>query len=348
MSTIAKQLPSGKWRCRAYYINDNGEKKTASFTADKKRDAEFEAMAFMRNIALQTTPLNITVGKAIDSFIDNRSSILSPSTVGVYRSMRNFAYEQIVNIRLEVLTEEKIQACINSYAKDHSPGSVRNALALLSSAIKAKTKRIDMSNIMIPPMQKPKISIPTTQEVDIIIYAATGTRLYLPVLFGALLGMRRSEICAITWDAIDDSNQFITIDKALVRNEDNAYVLKNPKTASSRRVLKLPQVIADALPKRDRQIIELKPNQISKYFIDLVHQLGLPHCTFHSLRHYNASIMLQLNIPDKYAMERTGHSTSNMLKTVYQHTFSNEQLLIADKLDEFYSANLLNAKTSGE
>lgn len=32
------------------------------------------------------------------------------------------------------------------------------------------------------------------------------------------------------------------------------------------------------------------------------------------LRHYNASIMLALNVPDKYAMERMGYSTPATLK----------------------------------
>lgn len=43
------------------------------------------------------------------------------------------------------------------------------------------------------------------------------------------------------------------------------------------------------------------------------------------IRHYNASIMLALNIPDKYAMERMGYSTPATLKKVYQHTMRDKQ-----------------------
>ena len=348
MSTTAKQLPSGKWRCRAYYVDDAGIKRSASFTADKKNEAEYLARAYILGRHHKKNSGTITVGEAIDIFIDNRNSILSPSTITGYRRMRNFAFTQIIDLRLALLTTEKVQAYVNNYAKDHSPKSVRNALALLSAAISSKVEHINFPKILLPATKRSKIVIPTTKDLDIIIHATIGTNLHLPVLFGALLGMRRSEVAAITWDSIDESNQFISIDKAIVYNEHNEYVIKNPKTTSSQRVLRLPQAIVDALPARGEAIIVLNPDQISHRFVEVVHRLGLPHCTFHSLRHYNASIMLQLNIPDKYAMERTGHATSNMLKTVYQHTFSNEQLLIADRLDEFYATNLLNTKTSGE
>jgi integrase len=41
-------------------------------------------------------------------------------------------------------------------------------------------------------------------------------------------------------------------------------------------------------------------------FKRLLEKNGLPHMTFHDLRHMNASVMAMLRIPDKYAMERGG------------------------------------------
>ena len=35
--------------------------------------------------------------------------------------------------------------------------------------------------------------------------------------------------------------------------------------------------------------------------------------------------MLMAGVPNKYAMERMGHSTDGMLKNVYQHTFKSKQ-----------------------
>lgn len=101
-------------------------------------------------------------------------------------------------------------------------------------------------------------------------------------------------------------------------------------------------IVFNALPTQDKTLIILSPNQISDSFARLVKKTCDRSFSFHALRHYNASVMLQLNIPDKYAMERMGHSTNNMLKRVYQHTFEDETMRAADKLDDFFDGVLVS------
>ena len=67
---------------------------------------------------------------------------------------------------------------------------------------------------------------------------------------------------------------------------------------------------------------------------------GLPRYRFHDLRHVQASVMLALGVPDKYAMERMGHASTNMLKTVYQHTMKSKSEEVADIVDTFFSEKL--------
>ena len=59
--------------------------------------------------------------------------------------------------------------------------------------------------------------------------------------------------------------------------------------------------------------------------------------SFHDLRHMNASVMLALNVPDKYAMERGGWSTNHVMKSVYQHTFSAERKAVDDRIDDYFT-----------
>ena len=56
--------------------------------------------------------------------------------------------------------------------------------------------------------------------------------------------------------------------------------------------------------------------------------------------HTNASVMLALGVPDKYAMERMGHATNNMLKTVYQHTMRDKQDQVSDVVDDYFFKKL--------
>ena len=60
--------------------------------------------------------------------------------------------------------------------------------------------------------------------------------------------------------------------------------------------------------------------------------------TFHDLRHLNASVMLMLGVPDKYAIERGGWSTEYVLKNVYQQTFSSERQRIDNLIDDYFSS----------
>lgn len=46
--------------------------------------------------------------------------------------------------------------------------------------------------------------------------------------------------------------------------------------------------------------------------------------------------MLALGIPDKYAMERGGWSTTSTLKRVYQETFSEERQTVDKKIDSYF------------
>ena len=51
--------------------------------------------------------------------------------------------------------------------------------------------------------------------------------------------------------------------------------------------------------------------------------------------------MLALEVPDKYAMELMGHSTNNMLKTVYQHIFEDKQNQVAQEINSFFISRKL-------
>lgn len=59
---------------------------------------------------------------------------------------------------------------------------------------------------------------------------------YIPFHIGLNTGMRVSEVCALTWDAVDLYEGTITVDKILV-NVNKEWVFGTPKTASSYRTI---------------------------------------------------------------------------------------------------------------
>ena len=134
----------------------------------------------------------------------------------------------------------------------------------------------------------------------------------------------------------------LTIKQALVEGEEGP-VLKTTKTYSGNRRLKLPPYIKsllDKMPHNGEYVVKYTRNAMYNRLRRACDRLGIKHFRFHDLRHMNASVMLSLNVPDKYAMERMGHATNNMLKTVYQHTMSQKAKQVAEMVDTFFEENL--------
>ena len=167
------------------------------------------------------------------------------------------------------------------------------------------------------------------------------TEIEVPVLLSLWLGLRKSEICGLKWDCVNEKESTITIKKAMIVDKNNKYVLKKTtKTVSSARKLKVPIFIMDKIkqvPKIGEFVININNNVLYKKFKRILNKNKLPpEIRFHDLRHFNASVMLLLNIPDKYAMERNGWATNYTMKNVYQHTFSDERITVDNNVDNYF------------
>ena len=46
--------------------------------------------------------------------------------------------------------------------------------------------------------------------------------------------------------------------------------------------------------------------------------------------------MLSLGVPDKYAMQRMGHATPNMLKNVYQHLMDDKNEEVTEQINRYF------------
>lgn len=72
---------------------------------------------------------------------------------------------------------------------------------------------------------------------------------------------------------------------------------------------------------------------------------GIPHMTFHDLRHVSASVMTLLRIPDKYAQDRGGWKSDKIMKSRYMQTFSDEREEIDRRIDDYmYDCLFSNAE----
>lgn len=327
-----KKLPSGKW-----YIQIMVDKVRYSRAFDTKEDAIYWASGLKTKSTQDAkAPRRLTVGEAIDRYIDSKSSVLSPSTIAGYKRIRTNQLQGLMDIPLRSLTQDLVQREINKMAKDHSPKTVCNAHGLLTATVAAYMPDLTLRTTL-PQRRRAEVTVPSGEDLKAIMAAVHGKSVELPVLLAAWLGLRMSEIRGLTWDCIRDD--MVHIKQAKVDEG-----LKGTKTYSSTRTLPLPPQIKSLLDKKPHKgefIFPESRRAIASRFDYYTKKAGLPHYRFHDLRHINASVMLALGIPDKYAMRRMGHATNNMLKTVYQHTMQDEEIKTAEKIDKYF-ADLLN------
>lgn len=325
----AVKLPSGSW-----YVNVMVGGKRLSITAPTKRDAEKEAAAIKSGAKAAQFSQSLSVTQALDRYIDSKSAVLSPATIAGYRRIQKNLLEPIAGYPLSNLTQEQVQRWVNQLAKQgKKPKTVSNAHGLLSAVIGAYRPEMVLRTTL-PQKVKTEISIPTEAELSAIFDAAKGTKYELPIMLAVWLGLRASEIRGLKWEDID--GEYISVKRAIVQGEAGP-VEKGTKTFNGTRALHLPPYLAALIQAQDHSkehIVNLSGHAMYNGFERVCKKAGVPHFRFHDLRHMHASVMLAIGVPNKYAQERMGHATDNMLKTVYQHTIQEEQKKYSEEIDQ--------------
>ena len=339
----AKKLPSGRWRCQVYLGKDkNGKNIYKSVTADTRKEAEYLAAEIKKKKKEHNKPCNITLREAIDNYITSKENILSPSTIRGYRTIQRNRFQSLMSLKLDTIDNYRFQTAINSDAVKHSEKTLRNAVGLIKSAIGVYIPDVKY-NVSLPQKRKYEAVTLTVPQLQILMNAIRDDEAELSILLALWLGLRASEICGLRWSDYNKTARMLNIRSALVPDKDNNYVLKGTKTVESTRKIKLPLRISELLDNTPRDtdfIINVRPSTVRKRMQRICKQNGLPVIRLHDLRHANASVMLLLGIPQKYAMERGGWSSSQTMEKIYQHTFTDEKNAVDEKINSFFEGLL--------
>lgn len=322
-----EKLSSGNYRIRVY---NKITKKQKSFTAPTQK--EVKAMAYEYELSIgHNVKFDYTVHDVISKYIENRSEVLSPSTLSVYKKLLKTNYTDIQDYYISQLNSETVQRFVNRLSAEHSPKTVRNVYGLLISSIHAFYPEKNISVTM--PAKKPiERHIPTDKDIKDLLSCAKGD-LKKAILLASVGTLRRGEVCALKYE--DIQGNIIHVHADMVKTPNGGWVYKDvPKTSSSDRYIELPHEVIKELGNGEGFVIHIIPDSVTRGFEKLRAKFGL-QCRFHDLRHYAASIMHSLGVPDSYIMERGGWSSDITLKSVYRHSLSDKSKEFSNKTNDY-------------
>ena len=179
-------------------------------------------------------------------------------------------------------------------------------------------------------------------------------------------GMRRGELCGLTWQDIDFTHNLISITKASLYLPEYGVFDDSTKNKSSERVIQVPQEMTDLLKlyQKEQNITRLSmgdkwvnsgkifttqygapmhPDTLSDWFKKFIRKNNLPDIHLHSLRHTNATLLIASGTNIRTVAKRLGHSTPTTTGNIYAHAIKTADEIAAEKL-----ANIFNPTRKAE
>ena len=257
---------------------------------------------------------NPTLLERMREYVAENEERLSPSTVRSYNGMIRMIAERtprIANKRLSAITEQDVSDIVRPLRTLKTKRNYVNFIHACTGKSAGKLTGVSSK----------RVHVPTELEVKGLLQIFRNTELEVPIMLAAYGGLRRGEICALRMSDID--GDFVHVSRAVVRDPSGAWVTKDPKTASSVRSVLLPHFVIERIQVQG-YITHLLPSQVSNRFWKKQRNLGIPPYCFHSLRHFHASYLHYLNIPDAYIMQRGGWSTPSVMQSIYRHALEDK------------------------
>lgn len=311
-----EKLPSGSYRIRKMY---KGKMYSVIFEQKPTQKEAVQAMAAELG-KVQEKHKSMTFQYACEKYMESKRNVISPSTIRGYATIIRQIPDTFLQKNIYDITAIDVQKEINRMAKDHSPKTVRNHHGFISAVLGTFYPDLRLSTTL-PQKLKNEPYTPSQDDVKRILTAAKDTVYEIPLTL-ACYGMRKSEICALQPEDLE--GDIVHINKALVLDENRKWVVKTTKTTESTRDIIIPMELADKIRKQG-YVYKGHPDQIVKCLYRLEKELDIPHFSLHKLRHYFASEMSSLGIPEADILRMGGWGTDHVMKSVYRHSMMEKE-----------------------
>lgn len=321
-----------------------------------------------RSRGVHVAPSELTVQQAVDSWLLGQR--IRPKTMSAYVTSLRPIVDHLGNRKVQSITKDDLEQVVQALRAGKSPMGTWNAPTKLTKAAKkvrapwsatsinpmlARTRSIfdDLVNqgvvvrnvaALVKPLatdSEKKLQTLTAEQVTTLLNA-TDAHCYGIAWRLAVLGLRRGEILALRWDAIDFDAGTLAVTAARLATAGGATT-GAPKTRSSVRTLPMPDDLAAALRRVRKRQKEQKlalgskwidsgyvvvdelgvapyPDTLTAAWRKALAGAGLPHVRLHDARHSCATLMHLNGVPTVVIAAWLGHQDPGFTLRTYAHS----------------------------
>jgi integrase len=353
--------------------------------AGTKREAQVECARLLTELKAGTAvePSRMTVAAFLERWLEHIQAHVSPRSHERYAELcrKNLAplLGGLILTKLQpAQISQAYSKALTSGRRDGQGGlsarTVGHMHRVLHEALQQAVRWQLLARNPAAAVRPPKVERKQMHVLDAVataemIEAARPYSAFVPVLLGALCGLRRGEIAALRWRNVDlDAGQIAIV--ASVEQTKAGCREKETKSGRVRTVALSATVVEELRQHRlkqaegllrlgirrhdDHHVVTqadgapLQPNSIGHAFMMFLQATGLQRIRFHDLRHSHATQMLAAGVHPKIASERLGHAKVGTTLDLYSHVLPGMQADAAARVDVAIRAALeQHRKTKG-
>jgi integrase len=195
----------------------------------------------------------LTVAQLLDRWLESSKASTETRTFEErLRLVRNHLRPRVGGLKLAKVNALHVESLYADMARDDvGATTIRHAASVLGVAFShaCSLKLIPFNPVAAikkPKAPKRQMLFLTPEQVKILLDAAKGQPCHPLVVLALATGCRQGELLALAWEDVDLVKGTLTVRRSLAQT-DEGFVVKEPKTASSRRTITLPGLAVSVL-----------------------------------------------------------------------------------------------------
>lgn len=370
---------SGRWELR-WYSKEDDKYYTKTISAKNETEARKLLWKSVAEFEMGHTqkPSSLTVAELLGKFIaDYSTQQLRRTTLQRYIGIiHNDLVPRFGKAKAEQLSVSDISDYYD-WALEHGRKDGKGGLSartmchihsVLRRAYNLGIKRRWVSHNPVRDVDPPspsdvEMQALTAEQLVELLDICRGTKYEIPIILGALTGMRRGEILGLKWNCVNLVRKTITVIRSLEEVKEGLF-FGETKTRSSRRTIPITDTLIAALTEHKKEQKEqmqylgelyvdqgfvcaeedgrsMRPKNLTTAFRQLADGMGLYGVRFHDLsRHTPATIMLENGENAKVVQDHLGHANYGITMDIYSHV----PVRMSREAMERYERAIRNAK----